>query len=378
MNGRASSKPAPFNSITRLWRADLGRRQRMLWLAMTPLAALYSTGVIVRRGWWRIFARSAPVTTISIGNLTVGGNAKTPFALFLARRLRHEGFSVGIVSRGYGAPHPPKKAALVAADGSAPMDPDVAGDEPAMLARAFGGPVAVGRRRLEAIALLKRTNGIDVAVLDDAFQHLRLRRDLDLLVIAGDRGLGNGWALPAGPMRESVRAARRADAIILVNAAGGEHFTPSSAVTRLLEQSRQPVFRVRLEPTSLVQSERGRWHPVPLALHNRRIVAVSGLADPRSFYAMLRQLEADLVGVLEFPDHHRYTNNDWQTIRDAAREADAIITTEKDLVKLEKFPFPRDSLYALRVEVVMEAGDEARLIQLVSSRIAATKRLGRA
>ena len=97
----------------------------------------------------------------------------------------------------------------------------------------------------------------------------------------------------------------------------------------------------------------------------RKVVAVSGLADPSGFYAMLHEIETDLVGVLEYPDHHVYNTLDWQTIVKAAMEADIVLTTEKDLVKLEKFPFARDSLYALRLEVAMSAEDLARLDEIV-------------
>jgi tetraacyldisaccharide-1-P 4'-kinase len=97
----------------------------------------------------------------------------------------------------------------------------------------------------------------------------------------------------------------------------------------------------------------------------RRALAVSGLADPSGFYAMLHEIDTDLIGVLEYPDHHVYNSSDWQTILKAAADADIVLTTEKDLVKLEKFPFARDSLYALRLEVVMSAEDAARLDEIV-------------
>jgi tetraacyldisaccharide 4'-kinase len=365
-----------ISRITRLWRDDLTWRDLLLWAPLAPLAAFYGAATTVRREWWRLFSRRATVATISVGNLTVGGNAKTPFALFLAKRLAARGIRVGIVSRGYGAANPPAVAAIVAKDGKILLTADEAGDEPIMIARAYGGPVAVGRRRLDAIALLERLGAIDAIVLDDGFQHLRLRRDVDLLVVGGDRALGNGWILPAGPLREPTRAARRADAIILM-AVDGERSAPSPPLARMLARAHQPVFHARLEPASLIRPELGQWHETPLALHNRRILAVSGLADPSGFYRMLRRLEADLVGVLEFPDHHRYTGSDWHAIRDAARDADAVITTEKDLVKLERFPFARNSLYALRIEVVMDAGDEARLLAMVARAISIPTRVAR-
>ena len=105
----------------------------------------------------------------------------------------------------------------------------------------------------------------------------------------------------------------------------------------------------------------------------RRVLAVSGLADSSAFYAMLRELDADLVGVFEYPDHHAYTNADWQAIVNAMRDTDLVVTTEKDLVKLERFPFPRDSLYALRLEVTMDAADARALDELILGRMTAAR-----
>jgi tetraacyldisaccharide-1-P 4'-kinase len=126
-----------------------------------------------------------------------------------------------------------------------------------------------------------------------------------------------------------------------------------------------PTLQATLRPKALVRYEQHNWIEVPVAMAGRRVLAVSGLADPSGFYAMLHEIETDLVGVLEYPDHHVYNSSDWQTILKAAANADIVLTTEKDLVKLEKYPFARDSLYALRLEVVMSAEDAARLDEIV-------------
>jgi tetraacyldisaccharide-1-P 4'-kinase len=133
---------------------------------------------------------------------------------------------------------------------------------------------------------------------------------------------------------------------------------------QLARLKRMPVLRGYIEPSRLVFPETGQWREAPThTVGGRRILAVSALADPRSFYAMLRGLEADLVGVLEYPDHHQYTTVDWQNIWRAAANVEMIVTTEKDLVKLERFPFPRGSVAALRLEVSMGA-DEERLLSM--------------
>jgi tetraacyldisaccharide 4'-kinase len=125
------------------------------------------------------------------------------------------------------------------------------------------------------------------------------------------------------------------------------------------------ILHAAVRPRALVVAENGVWRETPLSLVGRRVLAVSGLANPREFYSMLRELEADLVGVLEYPDHHAYTSADWQAIVSAMRNADVAVTTEKDLVKLERFPFARDSLYALRLEVTMTAADAQVLDEAV-------------
>lgn len=281
--------------------------------------------------------------------------------LFLAARLGARGFSVAIVDRGFGRGRMQGvRAALVADAGGIKLGPEDAGDEPVMMAKSFHGPIVVARRRIDGIRLLKQIANPDVVLLDDAFQHRALARDADLVLINRERGLGNGRVLPAGPLREPLRAVRRAHAAIIVS--GGIPDAACAVGARQMKEiSRVPVLQATLRARTLLRIEKGNWIEVPLTVAGRRVLAVSGLADPRAFHAMLHQLEADLVGVLEYPDHHRYSLADWQTIVGASREADIVVTTEKDLVKLEKFPFARDSLYALRLEVVMSAEDAARL-----------------
>ena len=138
---------------------------------------------------------------------------------------------------------------------------------------------------------------------------------------------------------------------------------------------RHRVFHARLRPRGLVTSAQGQWQESAPLLGGRRVVAVSGLANPATFHSMVREIDADLVGVLEYPDHHAYTWADWQTIAAAARAADAIITTEKDLIKLERFPFARDSLYALRLEVSIPEEELQTLDELIFSRLRAPARV---
>lgn len=320
--------------IASLWRPQLSALEWPLWAALTPLSALYAGALQVRSRWWRGRAQSAPVATISVGNLTVGGNGKTPFTLFLAERLRRHGYRIAIVSRGYGRRAPRHGAALVADGGTLFMDASAAGDEPAMMAHAFDGPIAVARRRLDAIRLLAERAPLDAIILDDAFQHQRLRRDLDLVLIAAPRVIGNGWLIPAGPLREPLSALRRAGAVILVSREPSEppRFTPALRVAL----AASTVLHATVKPRALVRSIHGAWSESVLELEGRRVLAVSGLAEPEGFSAMLRERGANLVKTLEYPDHHRYSPADWCEIMSAASGAELVLTTEKDLVKLER------------------------------------------
>lgn len=306
--------------------------------------------------------------TVSVGNLTVGGNGKTPFTLFLAKRLQSHGLRVGIVSRGYQRARSKARAELVADGGKLKISPEDAGDEPAMMAKSFTGPIAVARRRIDGVELLSKLGPLDAVILDDGFQHVRLNRDVDLVLVSNERGFGNGWMIPAGPMREPIRAVSRADAIVVMNFGTGASAIRPSQMKKLTARK---ILHASVRPRALLVTENGVWRETPLGLGGRRVLAVSGLADSSGFYAMLRELDADLVGVFDYPDHHAYTLADWQAMVNAMRDTDLVVTTEKDLVKLERFPFPRDSLYALRLEVTMDAADARALDELILGRMSA-------
>jgi tetraacyldisaccharide 4'-kinase len=352
--------------IERLWQRNLPLAYCPLWAALVPLAALYGGGLAIRNRWWLTMSRHCGVPAVSVGNLTVGGNAKTPFTLMLAAELAARGVRVGIVSRGWAASRIGLEAALVSDGAQILLDPREAGDEPVMMAKSFAGPIAVARRRIDAINLLARRFRPDLVLLDDAFQHHRLRRDFDLLLVSEAQGFGNGWLLPAGPLREPLSAITRADAVVLISS-GGRSDALTAAERGALE--RKPLFHAALRPHSLVHSEGGRWCEGPLTLGGRRVTAVSGLASAQGFHMMLKELGCEVAGALEYPDHHDYSPSDFENIIAAADHAEFIVTTEKDLVKLERFPSPPVPLYALRLEVAMDPGEETRLLGMVLERV---------
>ncbi len=281
--------------------------------------------------------------------------------LFLANALQARSYRIGIVSRGYGRRSESRPAVLVSDGGQILTDSHDAGDEPVMMAHRFDGPIAVARRRIDGIRLLTDRAPLDAIILDDAFQHRRLCRDLDLVVVAARNGFGNGWMLPAGPLREPLNALRRAAAVILISDEDGAA-TFSSAQRAALDS--RPLFHAHARPSALITSAGGIWSERPLDMMGRKVVAVSGLAHPAGFTAMVATLGAQIVKAFEFPDHHTYTARDWSAIQAAAKNADHVITTEKDLVKLEAFSPALASMYALRLEITLDPAEGARLLEL--------------
>ena len=323
----------------------------LVWLSLTPFAFGFSGLVRVRNRLydWRLLpVRQPAARVISVGNLTVGGSGKTPFVLWLAQALQgRTNWRIAILTRGYKGRCSGPTA--VGAGGEVWATPAEVGDEAVMLARTFPGLVIAGKNRLESAQFARREFGSEVLILDDGFQHRKLKRDLDLLLIASPRA-DPQWLLPAGPWREPLSAARRADIVVWTKRG------PARPAQR--PQGVPPIFFGDLVPTGLVESLQDSWRELPLSLlSHQRVLAVVGIADPLPFYALLREHDAELTEVVSFPDHYTYTQADWRTIVEAGRSCDLIVTTEKDLVKLERFPFPASKLVALRVRMQVSGAD---------------------
>ena len=309
------------------------------WLL--PLALLYGAGTAVRRFLYthrlRRAARMAcPV--IVVGNLSVGGTGKTPLVCWLVTHLSELGYRPGVVTRGYGGSSSNVRR-VTATD-----DPRIVGDEPVLLARRTGAPVAVGRDRPAAAQLLLGA-GCNVIVSDDGLQHYALARDCEIVVIDGDRRFGNGWLLPAGPLREAPGRLKGVDAVV-VN--GGRPLLAGA-------------LSMRLEAKNAVSLRAGTVQPLS-ALAGTAIHAIAGIGNPERFFNMLRSRGIEVIG-RPLADHARLTAADIEFGDDKS-----VLMTEKDAVKCAEFAGCQH--WYVPVTACFDGGAATALLDIVVKKIA--------
>jgi tetraacyldisaccharide 4'-kinase len=300
--------------------------RRVLLAPVTALSWGYGLGVRLRGALYDRSILSGErvegLRIISVGNLNVGGTGKTPAVLHLAGMLIRAGRKVGILTRGYGR----QTKEPLTFTGAEPL-PSVeqAGDEPLLLARRCPeARILVGADRRALARRARDEFGLEVVLLDDGFQHRRLARDEDVVVVDEAAGFGNGQLLPRGPLREPLSALRRATLFWIRTA---------TAPAPPLPPLPGPRVRTRYRPTAWVDPS-GTEYP-PETLYGAPVVALAGLARPGSFLRTLRQLGASIQDAALFPDHHRFTASELHAVEaSAARHGARIVTTEKDAVRL--------------------------------------------
>jgi tetraacyldisaccharide 4'-kinase len=297
---------------------------------MSALSAVYGGVARVRRSWYegRPQSRvrlSRPV--VSVGNMVVGGSGKTPIVAALAATLSRLGHRPAILSRGYGRTKRHDEVVVVS-DGTRALVPvEESGDEPQMLAREVEGvPIVVASDRARAGQVAIDRFDATVLVLDDGFQHLRLERTVDLLVLSSTDLTEK--VLPAGRLREPLAAARSADAVLVYGDA-----EEAQRIAAAVHVSRFFTVHTRYRPLRRLQQS----GPEPSACS--RVAAVAGIARPQRFFDALRRQRFDVVRELTFPDHHWFTAADLEGIERYARQAgaEAIVTTSKDAVRVERY-----------------------------------------
>ncbi len=327
---------------------------KLLLAGLTPLETAYKAGLHIGARRQKPLRVDCPV--VSIGNLTVGGNGKTPLVMELARILDGEGKRVAIISRGYGRKS--KGTRVVHVPGSSSSDFRAAGDEPSLMSRRCPyACVVVGEDRVDAARLAVETWKPDVILCDDAFQHRRLYRDLDVLAVHAHRGFGNRRLLPAGPMREPMAAASRAQLLVFSYATDED---PADLRAEHGIDDSMPAVCCSMDVSGLVNRDfEITTDPMP-----GRVIAVSAIANPSGFLASLKSLGVDVVGDIRWRDHHRASSSEWKKVAALVDStgADAVVLTEKDLVCLGDMDAGVD-VFGLRIDVEWRDGADLNLVR---------------
>jgi len=317
--------------IARIWSGE-----SPLWLLLLPLSWLYGlvSGAIrlcyrlgIKKAW------RAPVPVVVVGNLTAGGNGKTPVVIWLVEQLRQRGVRVGVVSRGYGG-----KADRYPLVLDQQTTTEQAGDEPVLIYQRTGAPVAVSPVRSDAVKALLATHDLQLIVTDDGLQHYRLARDKEIVVIDGVRRFGNGWWLPAGPMRERASRLRSVDAVITN---GG--------------QARADEIPMRLQPGLAVNLKSGERRPVD---ELPAVVAMAGIGHPPRFFQTLADCGVAVENTVALADHQALS---YAQVSGFIQPGQTLVMTEKDAVKCRAFA--DESWWYLPVDARLEGDKPERLLQ---------------
>ena len=306
-----------------------------LYLILKLLSLIYFWGHCFRM-WayrWDLFpSHKLDCRVISVGNLTLGGTGKTPVVMMIAETLRGNGYKPGILSRGYGGNS--KNEVNVVCDGEKILlSPETAGDEAVMMAQKLKNvPVLVGSDRYQLGRYAIEYFGVDTLILDDGFQYLALKRDMNILLFDHQRPFGNGQLFPAGELREPKKETCRADFVCITRYSEASY--PPGINEYLIKGL--PVIKSTLRLDSLLKFGDGKNLDIK-ELRDQPVAAFSGIANPDDFRKIIEQTGARLVYYHPFPDHHEYSPSDLKSIESSALKVGAkiILTTEKDGVKLK-------------------------------------------
>jgi tetraacyldisaccharide 4'-kinase len=312
--------------------------KRPIWV-LIPLSWLFIVLTSFRRALYRsgiLLPDVLPVPVIVVGNISVGGSGKTPCTLWLAERFAAAGYRPGIITRGYGG-HARSWPRLVSAESKA----HEVGDEAVLLARRSGLPVAAGPDRVAAARLLVEKQRVDLILSDDGLQHYRLPRAAEVIMLDGTRGLGNGWRLPAGPLRESARRLRAAQFVVVKAGAGVPANIPTGACQMTLELG---------EPVSLADGSRR----VLREFAGRRVHAAAAIADPEQFFDALNAGGLQVDG-RALPDHADLSEPDLAFGDDLP-----VFVTEKDAVKCAHLKM--ENVWFVPATARFDVGDEMRIL----------------
>jgi tetraacyldisaccharide 4'-kinase len=359
-------------------------KRALLWLP----AKLYELGVRLRVVAYEtdyLRARQLEAFVISVGNITLGGTGKTPIVNYIARYLKKEDRSVAILTRGYGrkstAPrilNDPRKAAQLSSNREAQSqsagDYLEYGDEPLMLAKALPGvPIVINKNRYEGGRLAEQEFNAEVLLLDDGYQHLALARDLNILLLDATDPFGDFEMVPFGRLREPLYGLRRADVVIVTRADKAFDQAQTLSIIKYCCGDKVPVMYVYSTITSLRLLPTGDAYDASEFV-GWNVMTLCGIGNPQAFSDDLLQIGMNIAAENFFPDHYAYRQEDLDRVLQTARDtgADAIITTEKDAVRLEGLHYGDIPVYAAQMETRSE--DEVRLKSLLLRAVISRKK----
>lgn len=275
---------------------------------------------------------------ISVGNLTTGGVGKTPVVAEIAKYLTLKGEKVAIISRGYGGTLSNKNINIISDGKTVYYNANLAGDEPFWLAENTKAVVITCKNRVKASEFAIEKFGITKIILDDGFQHRKLYRDLDIVLMDSEKGFGNENLLPAGPLREGIGAFNRVDKLLIISK-NTNHSKAEKIVRIMGKKLKKETFLCKTEPDYIYNIKNGK-----ILDPDTKVTAISAIGQPEQFYKFLNNY--DVAAKITFSDHHQYTLEDISNIKTP------IVTTEKDAVKLQKFNL--DNIYALKLKNHLE------------------------
>lgn len=308
-----------------------------------PFSLIYRLIIAARKFCYqlKIFkSHKLKIPVIIIGNITVGGTGKTPLLITIVKTLQKQGFYPGVITRGYGGKN---KTWPVVVDANS--NPQLVGDESVLIAKNTNAPVMVGPNRVtDALKLMQIHPEINVIISDDGLQHYALARDVEIAVIDSTRRFGNGFCLPAGPLREPISRLKSVDFVVANGKAEPGEFAMQFVIDEIVSDKKH--FGSSLVRASVSE------------LKNKKIVAVAGIGNPERFFNSLRSLEINFDTNI-FPDHHAYVKSDFDGIK-----ADIIVMTEKDAVKC--VAFADDRFYVVRGHAEVDAALVQAIILSVS------------
>ncbi len=326
--------------VNRLWYGKPSFTTRLITLLLLPLSGLFYLISVTRRLLFRLGISKAirlPVPVIVVGNITVGGSGKTPTVIYLIELLRTHGYRPGVISRGYGVQFDGVR--VVKAD----MSPTEVGDEPAMIVARTQVPMVIGSDRVAAAQQLLADGDVDIIISDDGLQHYRLGRDIELLILDGERRFGNGYLLPAGPLREGIWRQKQVD-FTLVN---GEHCCEGEFIMNLVPAEFQPVAMDNLVEFKLESDA----------------VALAGIGNPQRFFTTLAQMDIQVSSQYSFNDHQAFSVQDIQAVAGDMQ----VLMTEKDAVKCRKFASP--NWWFLPVSAKIGSKFDRQLLNMLQQKI---------